>query len=47
MASPNLTGEPFEFWQLLKRQFDAIDRLGYGATYEQAQGLVGEFLMSL
>lgn len=32
---------------VLKLQFDAIDRLDYRVTYEQAQQLAGEFLMSL
>lgn len=32
---------------VLKMQFDAIDRLDYQATYEQAQRLAGAFLWSL
>ena len=32
---------------VLKLQFDAIDRLDYQVTYDQAQRLVGEFLRSL
>ncbi len=32
---------------VLKLQFDAIDRLDYQVTYEQAQRLAGAFLKSL
>ena len=32
---------------VLKMQFDAIDRLDYRVTYEQAQRLASEFLMSI
>jgi hypothetical protein len=32
---------------ILKLQFDAIDRLGYQVSYEDAQHLAGQFLAAL
>ena len=35
------------FKDILKLQFDAIDRLGYQVSYEDAQHVAGQFLAAL